>query len=171
MIPPEIEPVIEELLVVLDDETELLELKRAQLADLSKILLRNDNEAAEALLKQIEEAQTAQVLLELRLQTLREILAGTFGCSSKEFNLSRLIDELPQEQADAVRHRRRQVACKVDEFRRQHLQTAILLAECSRITGMMLDSLLLPAGGAVVTYDTGGSDHWRAGTSLLDMER
>jgi len=169
MIPPGIEPVVEELLAVLDDETELLELKRSQLAELSEALLRSDNGAVEALLPQIEQAQKVQVPLDLRLKTLRETLAGVFGCGSRELNLSRLIAELPQEQAMAVIRRRRQVARKADEFRGQHLRTTMLLAECSRITGMLLDSLL-PVGEAVVTYDAEGRDRWRAGASLLDME-
>jgi len=169
MRPPEIEPVVEELLVVLDEETALLERKRAQLAELSKILLRNDNDAVETLLEKIECAQADQVLLEVRLRTIREILAGVFECSAKEFNLSRLIDELPSQQGDAVRSRRRKVAEKVKEFRKQHLQTAILLSECSRITGMMLDSLT--PSGAVVTYDSEGTDRWRIDAGVLDMER
>jgi len=169
MIPPGIEPVVEELLVVLDDETELLEVKRSQLADLSKMLLRNDNETVEVLLRQIEQTEEIQVLLAGRLQTLRETLAGAFGRDLKEFNLSWLIARLPRPQALALIHRRQKVSGKVDEFRKQHIHTTILLTECSRITGMMLDSLTL--SGAVVTYDAEGSDRWRAEAGLLDMER
>ena len=169
MIPFGIEPVVEELLVVLDDETELLEVKRSQLADLSKTLLRNDNEAVEVLLGQIEQAEETQVLLAGRLQTLRETLAEAFGCDLKEFNLAWLIDRLPRPRALALIHQRQKVSGKVDEFRKQHMQTTILLTECSRITGMMLDSLT--PSGAVVTYDADGSDRWRAEAGLLDMER
>lgn len=170
MIRPGMETVVEELLAVLDDEMELLELKRSQLAELSEALLHSDNGAVEALLEQIEQAQKVQVPLDLRLKTLRETFAGALGCSSRELRLSRLIAELPQEQATAVTRRKRQVAHKVDQFRRQHLQTTMQLAECSRITGMLLDSLL-PAGEVVVTYSAGGADHWRAGAGLLDMEQ
>ena len=169
MIPSGTEPVVEELLVVLDDETELLEVKRSQLADLSKMLLRNDNEAVEVLLGQIERAEETQVLLARRLQTLRGTLAGAFGCKAKELNLSWLIARLPRAQALALIHRRQQVSDKVGEFRRQHMQTTIFLTECSRITGMMLDSLA--PSGSVVTYDTEGSDRWRVEAGLLDMER
>lgn len=170
MIRPGIEPVVEELLAVLDEEMDLLDLKRSQLAQLSEALLRSDNQAVEDLLVRIEQAQKVQVTLDLRLKGLRETFAAALGCSERELNLSRLVAELPQEQAAAVTGRRRQVARKVEQFRRQHMQTTILLAECSRITGMLLDSLL-PAGEAVVTYGAGGADHWRAGGGLLDMEQ
>jgi len=169
MIPPGIEPVVEELMVVLDNETELLELKRSQLADLSDMLLRKDNEVVEALLEQIEQTEESQVLMAHRLHTLRETLARSFGCDAKGFNLSWLIDQLPHAQALALSRRRQQVSGKVREFRKQHMQTTILLTECSRITGMMLDSLT--PSGSVVTYDAEGSDRWRVGAGLMDMER
>ncbi|MCP4377246.1 MAG: hypothetical protein GY794_13855 [bacterium] len=169
MIPPGIEPIVEELLVVLDDETELLEVKRSQLADLSKMLLRSDNESVEVLLKQIEQAEETQLLLERRLQTLRETLAGAFGRQVSEFNLSWLITQLPRPRALTLIHRRQKLSCKVDEFRKQHMQTTILLTECSRITGLMLDSL--SPSGTVITYGAEGSDRWRVGAGLMDMER
>ena len=169
MIPYGIEPLVEDLLIVLDKETELLELKRSQLAGLSGLLLRNDNEAVETLLEQIEQTETAQVLMARKLRTLRENLAGAFGLNANGFKLAWLIDQLPHAQALALSHRRRKVSEKVKEFRKQHMQTTILLTECSRITGMMLDSLT--PSGSVVTYDAGGSDRWRVETGLLDMER
>ena len=169
MTPSGIEPVVEELIIVLDNETELLEVKRSQLADLSEMLMRTDNEAVEALLEQIEQTEEAQTLLARRLQTLRKTLADAFGCNMEEFNLSWLISRLPHEQSLALRHRRQQVGGKVREFHKQHMQTTILLTECSRITGMMLDSLT--PSGSVVTYDAEGSERWRVGAGLLDTER
>ena len=169
MIPLGIEPVIEDLLVVLDTQAGLLEARRSQLAELSEKLLRNDNEAVEALLGQIEGAEEAQAILARRLQALRQTLAGAFGCDAKDFNLSWLIGRLPRAQSLALTRRRQQVSEKVSEFRKQHMQTTILLTECSKITSMMLDRLA-PAG-AVVTYDADGSDRWRADAGMLDMER
>jgi len=100
---------------------------------------------------------------------LRETLADAFACDPKEFKLSWLIARLPRPLALALTHRRQKVGGKVDEFRKQHMHTTILLTECARITGMMLDSLT--PSGAVVTYDAEGSDRWRAEAGLLDMER
>ena len=169
MIPLGIEPVVEELLVVLDEEAALLELKRSQLVNLSTMLLHNDNEGVEVLLRHIEQAEKTQAMLAGRLQTLRETLAVAFGCNAEEFNLSWLIARLPHEQSLALIQRRQQVSDKLGQFRKQHMQTTILLTECSRLTGMMLDSLA-PAG-SVVTYDMEGSDRWRVESGLMDMER
>lgn len=169
MIPAGIEPVVEDLLVVLDDEAALLEVKRSQLADLSTALLGNDNETVEVLLGQIEQAEETQTLLTARLHALRGTLAQAFDCKTSEFNLSWLIDRLPRRQSLALIHRRQTVSVKLGEFRKQHMQTTMFLAECSKITGMMLESLA--PSGAVVTYDADGSDRWRVGAGLLDMER
>ena len=169
MIPPGIEPVIEELMAVLDTEAELLEVKRSQLDDLSGLLLRNDNEAVEELLEKIARAEEAQTLLADGLRTLRATLAQACGCDAKDFNLSWLIERLPYEQAQALKRRRELVGDRVRAFRRQHMKTTILLTECSRITGMMLDTLA--PSSSVTTYGSEGSDRWRAGAGLLDMER
>jgi hypothetical protein len=119
--------------------------------------------------EQLEQTEAAQVLMARSLQTLRETLAGAFGLNAKGFKLAWLIDQLPHPLALALSRSRQKVTEKVKEFRRQHIQTTILLTECSRITGMMLDSLT--PSGSVVTYDAGGSDRWRAEAGLLDMER
>jgi flagellar biosynthesis/type III secretory pathway chaperone len=169
MTPPGIEPIVEDLLNVLDNETKLLELKRSQLADLSEKLLRNDNEAVETLLEQIESTEELQVLMAHRLQKLRQTLAGAFGRPADGFKLAWLIDQLPHAQAMALTASRQRVSEKVIEFRKQHLETTIFLRECSRITGMMLDTLA--PSSSTTTYDAEGPDRWRAEAGLLDMER
>ena len=80
-----------------------------------------------------------------------------------------LVDELPDAQASAVDYRRRQITEQVGKLRRQHLQTAMLLVECSRVNHMMMECLL-PAGETVATYDATGANLWRFGTSLVDKE-
>jgi len=169
MTPFEIESTVDDLMAVLDDQAGLLDAKRAQLASLSEMLLRDDNEAIEAMLIEIERAEETQTLLARTLQALRRALAGGFGRDPSRFTLSWLIGRLSEPRSTELAARRSRISEKVREFRRQHLQTTVLLTECSRITGMMLDQLS-PAG-SVVTYDAEGSDRWRADAGILDMER
>ncbi len=170
MIARRTESLIDELVVILDEEIELLELKRSQLADLSESLVAADDEAVEALLEQIEQVERTQTATDLKLETVRGALAGVFGYDDvKALRLSVLVAELPDAQALAVDDRRRRMAEQVGKLRRQHLQTAMLLVECSRINRKMMECIL-PAEETVATYDATGTSLWRSGTSLVDKE-
>ena len=171
MISQSTEPLVGELLAVLDEHAELLELKRAQMQELSAVLMASDDSATEILLQRIEQVQRTETLLDARLASLRGALAGAFNCPAGEFKLARLIEELPADMGAAVETRRQRIVEGVQRFRRQHLETVMLLSECARVTTLLLDSIL-PAGEAVVTYGATGADHqWRPENGLLDMEQ
>lgn len=171
MISQLIEPLVDELLAVLDEHGELLELKRSQMQELSAALLASDDSATEILLQQIEQAQRTEALLDGRLASLRDALADAFNCPVGEFKLARLIEELPSDMAAAVDARRQHIAEEVLKFRRQHLETAMLLSECARFTTLLLDCIL-PSGKTVITYGVNGADQqWRPESSLLDTEQ
>ena len=164
------ESLIDELLAILDEEIELLEQKRSQLANLSEALVSTDDAATEALLKLIEQTEHTQTRVDLKLQGVRKTLAGVFGYDdAKALRLSVLVTELPDAQASAVNDRRERLAQQVGNLRRQHLQTAMLLIECSKVNRMMMECLL-PAGEAVTTYDATGTNLWRNGVGLVDKE-
>jgi predicted nucleic acid-binding Zn-ribbon protein len=164
------ESLIDELLAVLDEEIELLEQKQSQLADLSDALVAVDDVATEALLKQIEQTERTQTMVDLKLQDVRKTLAGVLGYDdARALRLSVLVTKLPDAQASAVDDRRGRLAQQVGKLRRQHLQTAMLLIECSKVNRMMMECLL-PAGEAVTTYDATGTNLWRNGAGLVDKE-
>ena len=163
------ESLISELLTVLDEELELLATKRSLLSDLSEALIGRNDEDTERLLEQIEQSEQAQASLDMRLKAVRESLADVFGCDARDLRLSRLVAELPDDQARKVDSRRRKMTGQVEALRRQHLQTVLMLAECARINRMLLDSML-PAGETVTTYDAAGMNNWRSGAGLVDKE-
>ncbi len=164
------ESLIDELLAVLDEEIELLGQKQSQLADLSEALVSTDDAATETLIKLIEQTEYTQTRVDLKLQDVRKTLAGVFGYDdARALRLSVLVTELPDAQATAVNDRRERLAQQVGTLRRQHLQTAMLLIECSKVNRMMMECLL-PAGEAVTTYDATGTNLWRNGVGLVDKE-
>ena len=169
MIPASMDRQIDELLGILDEEIELLDRKRSQLADLSAALVERDNDTTERLLEEIEQAQSAQESLDARLGGVRERLAETLGCAPHEVRLSRLAGELPLRHARAVADRRARIVDRAGALRTQHLKTALLLSECSRINGMLLQSML-PAAETVTTYGAGGTETWRGEAGLMDTE-
>ena len=169
MISSDLEPSLNELLGALDEEAQLLEQKRSQLTDLFRALMDRNEEATEAVLGEIERAQSLQVSADFRLSEARRILAEVLGYPVAGFKLSKLIALLPPAWAQPLGVRRQRILTLTGALRREHLRTATLLGECIRVNRALL-SCLLPAGEPVVTYSTGGADVWRPETGIMDSE-
>jgi hypothetical protein len=160
---------VEKLLGSLDEEIALLEEKTVQLASLRRAMLDRDDQAMAAVLTEIEQDQRRQDSVDLRLSAARRAMANAMGIPAGQLRLSRLIDELPPAEAASVDYRRQQILLLAERARKQHLETAILLHECSRINRMLLEGLF-PQNQSVTTYGQGGSDTWRPESGLMDTE-
>jgi flagellar biosynthesis/type III secretory pathway chaperone len=163
-------PPLGELLAVLDEQADLLARQRGQLEGLSAALLARDDDQTERLLEAIQQAGADRAHLDRRLAAVRAELAERLGRPPDRLRLSALIDALPAGAAAAVRDRRRRLIDLAEQFRAEHLRTALLLGECARINGQMLQCLL-GGGQALVTYDADGADRWASRSPLMDMER
>jgi flagellar biosynthesis/type III secretory pathway chaperone len=172
MTPPtmDIDPLVDELVGVLDDEIALLELRVSQLQGMSDAILSRNEEELEKLLDEVERTEQLQSATDSKLKGIRMALAGVFGCEPDEMKLSRLILELPPEKRLAVSHRREHIVRITETLRRKHLETAILLSECARINRMLL-SAMFPDSQTATTYSAEGAEVWRPDTGLVDAER
>ena len=166
---PAVAGLVRELLTVLDEEIALLERKTAQLDRLGRITIDRDEDAFEALLKEIEQAQADQDRADRRMEAIRAALAGALGMLPKELRLGWLVRQLPEEQALAVDYRRQQVLLLARALRRKHMETVFLLHECTRVNRLLLAGLM-PRSEPVVTYDSDGASVWRADSGALDAE-
>jgi len=169
MILPSTELPFGELLAALDQQIDLLEAKRSQLADLFDGLIARDEEAVEAVLERIERTERLQTAADSYLSRVRGELARVIGGEGRKLRLLDVIEQLPPEQSRALADRRGRIVELSDSLRRQHLQTVLVLGECARINRLLLESIL-PEGESVMTYGTGGSDLWRSGTGLVDTK-
>jgi len=169
MIWPATELPIGEFLATLDEEIALLEVKRSQLAALAEALIKRDNETTEDLLKRMEATEQTQASVDQRLAGMRAKLAEAIGCPAGDLRLADLAEQLPHEQAQQLDARREKIILRGQELRQEHLKTAMMLAECSRVNRLLLDCML-PGGETVVTYGSAGADLWRSAPGLVDME-
>lgn len=160
---------INELLAALDEQTELLEGKRARLAELSTALIARDDDATERLLAVLEQVEIDQRAADTRLAVVRMAVAVALGSSAGDVRLSELIKHLSPAQAAEVAGRRAAIIRKAAALRGEHLRTVLHLAEAARINRMLLEGLL-PGSESVVTYGARGSDHWRSEVGLVDTE-
>ena len=165
----DITDLVNELLSVLDEEIALLDLRRSQLEAVSRAVIDRDDDALERLIGQIEQAWHSQVRGDLKLKALCRALAESLGQSQQKVKLVELSDKLPKAQRLDVDLRRGRIVLQAQRFRKQHLETVVLLSECARINRLLLEGLL-PGSETVTTYEKGGAAMWRSGTHLVDAE-
>lgn len=160
---------VETLSGCLDEQIELLHLRRRQLEQLTALLTERAYEQVEALLAEIERTQQDHREAELRLRAARESLASCRGEPVAQFRLERLLADLPQEQAAGLDYKRRQIRLLAEELKKRNFQAAMVLHESARVNRMLL-ACLTPRE-SVQTYGARGNRLWRGQGGLVDAER
>ena len=158
-----------ELIAVLDEEIHLLDVRRRQLEHLSESLVNRDEIRLKELLDGIELIVHNQASADMKLKAVRNALAGAVGLDQETATLTTIMEYMTPLQKSDVDYRRQQIMLLAEALRNQHLATAMLLRECTRINRMIMDSLF-PRAESVTTYDTNGSTGWSNGDNLMDTE-
>ena len=168
-ITPGIKGLLNELLLILDQEIELLEVRLTQVSAMHSAILDRDEPATEKLLSDLETTQQRQIHVDMKMGALRGSLSTAFRCRAGEVKLSFLIARVDADLALPLDYRRRRIVALVEELRRQHVRTALLLRECARINRTLLEGLLSGCG-TLTTYGSGGKNHWHARSGVVDTE-
>jgi len=153
----------------LDEQIDLLDLRRRQLAELGEAVVANDNDLLEKLLQEIEDAQGRQAAADRRLREARAAVAEAMGCAASQVRLGELAESLKGPQRTDLERRRSRIIDLSGQLRREHLKAAVLLTECSRVNRMLL-ACFLPRSQSVTTYTNSGPSRWREGAGLVDTE-
>jgi hypothetical protein len=168
--PQPLETDVDELLRLLDEQIELLGVRKSQLERLSSGLVEHDDAGVEALLEEMERAAVLQAAADSRLARQRERLAGQLGWEVGQTRLSRLIGLVDPERGRALEQRRRHIGLLAKQVTRQHMETTFFLCECARINEMMLRALR-PATAPVLTYGArASSQRWQGQGGLFSAE-
>jgi hypothetical protein len=169
IISPAAQEMVRELLILLDEEIQLLQLRVSQFEEMYDCTLHRRSQRLVSLTEEMVLAQQRQVDLDTQLQTGRALIARSLGMPRRDLKLSTLIAMLENIQASQLDHKRQQIILLAEQLKRRHLDAAMLLNESIRINHVLLEGLL-PASGTVTTYNTDGAKGWRDGTGLLDAE-
>ncbi len=159
-----------ELITVLDEEIRLLDVRRGQLEHLSEALIARDEARLKELLDEIEVIVHNQTSTDMKLKAVRNSLASAVGLDQETATLTAIMEYMTPMQKSDVDYRRQQIMLLADALRNQHLATAMLLRECTRINRMIMDTLF-PRAESVTTYDTKGSTPWSNGDNLMDSQQ
>jgi len=161
-----IQPLLADLLDVLDEQIVLEEQAVGHLRGMYEALLARDDAAMARLMDEALATHERFASAETRRVALGSELADALSWDRRDATLLRIATETPGPQGEALRRRHVRIQALVGEVRRQHLRTASLLVECARLNRAVLGGLL-PQADRLETYGTGGQVR-RPGRGLLD---
>jgi len=164
------EPLVDELIGVLDETIVLQQQALEQLRALSEAILARDEAALERRVDALGRTVPRFEAVARRRTAVRSRLAQALDRPVGEMTLGRLARQVPEPQAGAIRLRRQRLLEVAEAVRRQHLETAVLAAEVARASRSLLLGLL-PGAGETQTYRTDGTAVWQPSHGLLDARR
>ncbi len=167
---PALNPLLDELLSILDDELALLDRRRDQLHQLFEVVMAREYIRLGGLLEGVEAIQRDQAGVDIRLAAARRNLARRLGCDEQNLRLSEVIDLVGGRKGARIELRREQIIAQAEKIRKDNWQVATMLGECTKINRSMLEAIF-PHKTRVTTYGSRGSKTWQSSQSLVDSER
>lgn len=160
----------EPLIACLDAQIDLLNRREVELDSLSEAIIANDNERMEHVLDEMTRSRQLQQQADADLQAERAGLAHALGWPERQTRLANLVELAEADCRQRLRLRRREVLERAARISLKHRQTAVLLAECTRINRMLIDCMA-GTDRRVTLYGQGGAQHWQGDGGLMDTER
>lgn len=161
---------IDELLVVLDEDSRHVREALSRLDELRSLVIKRDEAALGRLLKTIGDESDSYCANESKRQSLREELAAASGCSVAEMTLSRLEAMLPGEKQVQVAQRKAELRLLTEELKREYLKTTMLLSDCARFNSVLLRGVLELGRTGAITYSSDGAAKLQTDTAFVSMQ-
>ncbi|MHC4158123.1 MAG: flagellar export chaperone FlgN [Planctomycetota bacterium] len=167
---PGIEDKIDELLACLDTDIEHIKKSLSRLNELRSLVVKRDDASLGKLLESIRTESDNCRKNELRRQSVRKELAIALDCGIEQVTLSSLDTVLPEEQKVQVAERKSKLQSLAEELKREHLSTALLLAECARFNRLLLKSIFDLGRTGMVYYGSDGSTKRQIDTAFMNLQ-
>jgi hypothetical protein len=166
----EIEDKVDELLAFLDEDSRHIQESLSKLNELRSLVIKRDDAALGRLLESIQAESDSYRSHELKRQSIRKDLANALGCNLEQMTLSRLEANLPKEKKDQVTRRKTKLKSLINELKKEHLSTVLLLSECARFNNMLLKSIFDLGKTDVVYYDSNGATRRQTDTAFVNLQ-
>jgi len=166
----EIEDKVDELLTFLDEDSRHIQESLLKLNELRSLVIKRDTAALGRLLESIQAESDSYRSHELKRQSIRKDLANALGCNLEQMTLSRLEANLPKEKKEQVILRKTKLKSLINELKKEHLSTTLLLSECARFNNMLLKSIFDLGKTDVVYYDSNGATRRQTDTAFVNLQ-
>ena len=168
--PTAIEDKVDELLDCLDKDSRHIEQSLSQLNELRRLVIKRDESALGRLLENIQAESESYKSQELKRQSIRKELAHALGCKFEQMTLSTLETSLPEAKKAQVTQRKAKLKSLIEELKKEHLSTALLLSECARFNNLLLKSILDLNKIEVVYYNSNGTARRQIDTAFVNLQ-
>lgn len=165
-----IEDKVDELLTCLQMDIRHIEESLLRLNELRSFVIKRDDAALGRLLENIRTGSEGYRNNEAKRQSIRQELADALDCEPKRMTLSALESHLPESKSRLVGETKTRLRSLTLELRKEHLSTALLLADCARFNNALLRSVFEIGKTGVVCYNSNGSTNRQIDTALVDMQ-
>lgn len=166
----EIESKVNELLAVLDMDIEHIQESLSRLNELRGLIVKRDEREMEELLESIQTESGVYVNNESKRQSIRKKLAGVLGFKLKNMTLAALEDVLEGEKRIELSERKEKLKPLVEQLKKEHLRTSMLLSDCARFNSLLLRNILNPGNTETVTYSSNGITKRHRDNSLMNLQ-
>jgi hypothetical protein len=167
---PATETKITALLDVLDADIRHVETVLLRLDALRALLIQRDEGGLECLLEDIQRQSEAHLANEQKRQALRRELAAQLGCRGEELTLSALKGKLSGPNRSALAERQTRLKTLVEQLKREHTLTALLIADCARFNRSLMRAFFGLTGRGNMTYSPNGAAQPQSGTALMNLQ-
>jgi hypothetical protein len=165
-----IEDKIDELLAVLDTDIRHIQQNLSYLNELRSYVIKRDDTSLSKLLELIRGRSGSYRSQELKRQSVRKELADALGWSLEQVTLSALGSGLPKEKRGQVTKKKEQLSSLVNELRKEHLSTSLLLSECARINRTLLKEIFNPGNSGTVYYGSNGAAKRQSDMAFVNLQ-
>jgi len=165
-----IEDKVDELLACLDEDIRHIERSLSQLNEMRKLVIKRDDIALGKLLQSIQSESDCYKCNELKRQLIRRELANVFGFTVEQMTLSVLEISGPESKRVQIAERKEQLKSMINEYKKEHLGTAMLLSECARFNNLLLKSIFDFRKTEGVCYDSSGTAERESDTAFVNLQ-
>jgi len=166
----EIDDKVDELLVCLNEDSRHIEQSLSRLNELRRFVIKRDDTGLGRLLESIQAESGRYRSHELKRQSIRGELARTLGCSLEQMTLSALEAILPEAKRARVSQMRATLRTLIEELKKEHLSTALLLSECARFNNLLLKSIFDLGQTGTVYYNSNGRTKRQTDTAFVNLQ-
>jgi hypothetical protein len=167
---PVMEAKVRLLLDVLDEDIRHVEGVLLRLDALRTLLVKRDDAGLERLLEEIHRQGEAYSDNEQKRQSLRRELAAQLGCRESDLTLSKLRGQLSGQSRTAIEERQARLKVLVEQLKREHKLTMLLIADCARFNRSLMRALFGAEGKGSMTYGPSGAAKHQTGTTLMSLQ-
>jgi uncharacterized membrane protein YgaE (UPF0421/DUF939 family) len=141
MVVLEIEKKVDKLLACLDKDIQQIKQNISYLNEMRSMIIKRDEVALGKLLQTVQDTSEVYKDNETDRQSIRKELADFLGCSIGQITLSKVEESLPETSKNKVIEARENLRLLIEELRKEHSSTVMLVSECARFNKLLLKSI------------------------------